>query len=196
MLATARPRPWLPLIFGLLCSIAFLGGCTPRFVARDVYYDNTLAPRFSKTEIALVALSQEEYKRLESMKSEESELQKKGEEHLRLVTEGDWSGRSVKREISGDNNSFKVVGNDDPVWGRFRSAKDPKGNPAVWCVLVVLKKDWIGGDKAYAGYQGNPDEFNKDLPSVSFQWKPSEKGGDRTGPGFPELLSRQDGGRP
>jgi hypothetical protein len=173
-------------LVGMICAAMFLGGCAKSFIARDVYYDNTSDTVTEKTEVALVALSQDEYQSVG--KSGKPAAERSAEFRRKLGNE--WRDRSVIVPLLGSIETHRIVGKDDPVWKRFKAATDPKGNPTEWCALIVISKNWKDGDRWSAAYRGAPeDEIPSDRPAVTFKWtldKPD-------GAGAPVCLSKQDG---
>ncbi len=178
-------RNWTAILIGLIGAAVLLGGCAKPFIARDIYYDNTSDTVTERTEVALVALSQDEFQSVGTSGKPAAERSAE----FRRKFENEWRDRSVVVPLLGSLESHRIIGKDDAAWKRFRAATDPKGNPAEWCALIVVSKNWKDGDRWSSAYRAAPeDEIPADRPAVTFKWtldKPE-------GAGAPVCLSKQN----
>ncbi len=179
-------RNRIACLVGVIGVAIMMGGCAKPFIARDIYYDNTAdTVTKGRTEVALVALSQDEYQSVGKSRKPDEERSTE----FRRKFENEWRDRSVVVPLVGALEGHRVLGKDDPLWKRFRAATDAKGNPAEWCALIVLSRNWKDGDGWSAAYRGAPeDEIPEDRPAVTFKWtldKPD-------GAGAPACLSKQN----
>jgi hypothetical protein len=164
-----------------------LVGCAKPFIPRDVYYDNSADTDTEETQVVLVALSQDEWGSVEkTAKKKDTERSKQFEAKIGSA----WSGRAKLVTLSGASEMHTVLSKDDPMWKSFLKAKDPKGNPVVWCALIVVGRNWIpgGGDGWASAYRGAPeDEIPAEQPAVTFKWIAKSSGVG----GMPVCLSSQ-----
>jgi hypothetical protein len=161
-----------------------LAGCAKPFIPRDVYYDNSADTDTEQTRVVLVALSQDEWGSVEKMATSD---RKRSEDFIAKV-DADWRGRAKLVALDGASEMHMVLSKSDPIWKSFLKEKDPKGNPTVWCALVVVSKNWKPGDLWASAYRGAPDdEIPDEQVSVTFKWVAERSGSG----GKPVCLSSQ-----
>lgn len=161
-----------------------LVGCDKPFIARDVYFDNSADRETERTEVVLVALSQDEWGSVEKTAKSDAERSK----DFVAKVDADWNGRAKLVALDGASEMHMVLSKGDPMWKSFLKAKDPKGNPAVWCALIVVSKNWKTGDRWASAYRGAPDDqIPAEQVAVTFKWVAERSGGG----GKPVCLSSQ-----
>jgi hypothetical protein len=177
-------RNWILLAVTLVACVMTLGGCDKPFIARDVYFDNSADRGTETTRVVLVALSQDEWGSVERSAKTVTER----EADFLAKMEGEWGGRVRPVELEGASERHLVLAKSDPLWKSLPKAKDQKGNPVVWCTLIVVSKNWKSGDRWAAAYRGAPaDAISEDQPAVTFKWVTTVPGGA----GAPICLSVQ-----
>lgn len=178
-------RNWMLLLVAMAGCAFTLGGCERPFIARDIYFDNSADRDTEVTQVVLVALSQDEYQSVG--KSDKPSTERESEFESKVA--GAWGPRARVVRFTGPSDTHVVLSKGDPLWKAFRAAKDAKGNPAEWCALIIVAKDWKEGDRWSTAYRAAPaDEIPDDRPAVTFKWTLEGPGGA----GAPVCLSKQD----
>lgn len=160
------------LVASALAPVLILTGCDKPFYARNVYFNNS-DDRGSRTAVAVVALTESEFKELQAVQA----LDKRAafERDMEEPT-GRWAHRSKVVELTSKKADHLILGKNDELWKNFRNAKNGVGAPAVWFAVLVVDTNWTPKvqEEWIACYKASPDDELGELPAVEFNWTPTK----------------------
>lgn len=128
---------WRRGLAPILTALLTVTGCSG-FTPRDVHFDNSKDPG-SKTCVALVALSEEEYESLRRKPCADETFAE-----VRASLDSDWKHRSRTLEFRDKADHVIATRGDGTLWNEFRNARStaPHKHEMCWLALIIVDSNF------------------------------------------------------